>query len=183
MLLDIRWRGAQAHDIVRDEQCRMPGTFPAFSPCDAPGRAYHRAMLRINDDLDIDESELDYEFARSSGPGGQNVNKVETKVTLKFNIDASAALSDQQKTRLTENLANRITKDGILRVTSQRHRTREANRHAAIGRFIELLDDALVVRAPRKKTKVSRAAKRRRIEGKKRRGQIKRMRKPPKIDD
>jgi len=140
-------------------------------------------MLQINDSLSIDESELDWEFARSSGPGGQNVNKVETKATVKFLIADSAALSDDQKQRVSEALASRITKDGVLRVTSQRHRTREANRHAAIGRFIELLDDALVVRAPRKKTRISRSAKRRRIEGKKRRGQVKRMRKPPKIDD
>ena len=140
-------------------------------------------MLRINDRLSIDEGELDYEFARSSGPGGQNVNKVETKVTLKFVIEESAALSDDEKRRVSDALASRITKGGVLRVTSQRHRTREANRHAAIGRFIELLDDALVVRAPRKKTKVSRAAKRRRIEGKKRRGQVKKMRRSPKIED
>jgi len=140
-------------------------------------------MLEINDRLSIDESELDWEFARSSGPGGQNVNKVETKATVKFVIADSAALSDDQKQRVSEALASRITKDGVLRVTSQRHRTREANRHAAIARFIELVDDALEVRAPRKKTKVSRAAKRRRIEGKKRRGQVKRMRKPPKIED
>jgi ribosome-associated protein len=140
-------------------------------------------MLRINDRLSIDEGELDYEFARSSGPGGQNVNKVETKVTLKFVIEESTALSDDEKRRVSDALASRITKGGVLRVTSQRHRTREANRHAAIGRFIELLDDALVVRAPRKKTKVSRAAKRRRIEGKKRRGQVKKMRRSPKIED
>ena len=140
-------------------------------------------MLRINDDLSIDESELNYEFARSSGPGGQNVNKVETKVTLKWAVANSAALSDEEKRRVSDALASRITKDGVLRVTSQRHRTREANRHAAIGRFIELLDDALVVRAPRKKTRVSRSAKKRRIEGKKRRGLVKRMRKPPRVDD
>jgi len=140
-------------------------------------------MLHVNDDLAIDESEFEYEFARSSGPGGQNVNKVETKVTLKWVIETSTALSDDEKRRVSEALAGRITRDGVLRVTSQRHRTREANRHAAIGRFIELLDDALAVRAPRKKTKVSHAAKRRRIEGKKRRGQIKQMRKPPGVDD
>jgi ribosome-associated protein len=140
-------------------------------------------MLEINDLISIDESELDWEFARSAGPGGQNVNKVETKVTLKFVVNASNSLSDEQKRRLTEGLANRITKDGVLRVTSQRHRTRVANRHAAIGRFIELVDDALMERPPRKKTKVSRAAQRRRIEAKKRRGQVKQMRKPPKIDD
>jgi ribosome-associated protein len=140
-------------------------------------------MIRINNDLEIDESELDYEFARSSGPGGQNVNKVETKVTLKFAIETSRSLSDRQKTKIAEGLASRITKDGVLRVTSQRHRTREANRHAAIARFIELVDDALEERPPRKPTKVSRAARKRRIEGKKRRGQVKRLRKPPKIDD
>jgi ribosome-associated protein len=137
------------------------------------------AMLRINDHLEINESELDYEFARSSGPGGQNVNKVETKVTLKLDIEASRSLSDIQKTRITEGLATRITKNGVLRVTSQRHRTREANRHAAIGRFIELLDDALVIRKPRKKTKVSRAAKKRRLENKKRTSKKKAMRRVP----
>ncbi len=136
-------------------------------------------MLRINDHLEIDESELDYEFARSSGPGGQNVNKVETKVTLKFDIEASRSLTDTQKMRITDGLANRITKDGVLRVTSQRHRTREANRHAAIGRFIELVDDALVIRKPRKKTKVSRAAKKRRLENKKRTSKKKAMRRVP----
>ena len=140
-------------------------------------------MIRINDEVEIDEGELDYEFARSSGPGGQNVNKVETKVTLTFVVEASGSLSDGQKHRLTEHLANRITKDGVLRVTSQRHRTREANRHAAIARFIELVDDALQEQTPRKETKVSRAAKKRRLESKKRRGEVKRMRKPPKIDD
>ena len=140
-------------------------------------------MLRINDHLSIDETELDYEFARSSGPGGQNVNKVETKVTLKLDIAASRSLTDLQKTRISENLASRITKDGVLRVTSQRHRTREANRHAAIARFIELIDDALAVRAERRPTKVSRAAKRRRIEEKKRRSQKKAMRRSPGQND
>ena len=140
-------------------------------------------MLRINDILSINESELDYEFARSSGPGGQNVNKVETKVTLKFIVEDSNALTDDQKRLIAERLATRITKDGILRVTSQRHRTREANRHAAIARFIELIDDSLVVRAPRKKTRISRATKRRRLEGKKRRGHVKKMRRSPNMED
>ena len=140
-------------------------------------------MLRINDILSINESELDYEFARSSGPGGQNVNKVETKVTLKFVVEDSSALTDYQKRLIAERLATRITKDGVLRVTSQRHRTREANRHAAIARFIELIDDSLLVRAPRKKTRISRAAKRRRLEGKKRRGHVKQLRRSPATDD
>ena len=140
-------------------------------------------MLRINDLLSIDETELDYEFARSSGPGGQNVNKVETKVTLRFDVDASPSLSTAQKDLIAEHLATRITKDGVLRVTSQRHRTREANRHAAIARFIELIEDALAVRAERKPTRISRAAKRRRIEEKKRRSQKKAMRRSPDAHD
>jgi ribosome-associated protein len=136
-------------------------------------------MLEINDRISIDENELDWEFARSSGPGGQNVNKVETKVTLRFDIAASRSLDEDQKRRVAERLATRITKDGVLRVTSQRHRTREANRHAAIARFIELIDDALTERAPRKPTKVSRAARHRRLENKKRRSQRKAMRRSP----
>ena len=136
-------------------------------------------MLPINDEVAIPETELDFEFARSSGPGGQNVNKVETKVTLRFEIATSAGLSDEQKERLLERLATRITKDGVLRVTSQRHRTREANRHAAIARFIELVDDALAERPERKPTRVSRAAKKRRVENKRRRSQKKVLRRPP----
>ena len=159
-------------------QSRHLFTYTKVSPI-----RYDSPMIKVNEEVAIDERELDYEFARSSGPGGQNVNKVETKVTLKFVVDESNALTDDQKYRVSQALASRITKDGVLRVTSQRHRTREANRHSAIARFIELVDDALVVRAPRKKTKISRAAKRRRLEGKKRRSNKKALRQPPKLDE
>ncbi|MEE4271652.1 MAG: alternative ribosome rescue aminoacyl-tRNA hydrolase ArfB [Thermoanaerobaculales bacterium] len=140
-------------------------------------------MPRINDHLVIDESELDYEFARSSGPGGQNVNKVETKVTLRFDVESSRSLSAGQKALITDRLATRITRDGVLRVTSQRHRTREANRNAAVARFIDLVDDALTERAVRKPTKMSRAAKKRRLENKRRRSRKKAMRRAPNPDD
>jgi ribosome-associated protein len=136
-------------------------------------------MLRINDQLEIDDNELEWEFARSSGPGGQNVNKVETKATLLFDVEAARSLDPEQKLLIAERLATRITRDGVLRVTSQRHRTREANRHAAIARFIELLDDALSERAPRKPTKVGRAARQRRLENKRRRSQKKALRRSP----
>ncbi|MCU0304956.1 MAG: aminoacyl-tRNA hydrolase [Thermoanaerobaculales bacterium] len=140
-------------------------------------------MLRVNDEVAIDESELDFEFARSSGPGGQNVNKVETKVTLRFDLAGARSLTADQKEQIAARLATRITKEGVLRVTSQRHRSREANRHAAIARFVELVDDALAVRAERRPTRAGRAAERRRVEHKRRRSQKKALRRSPAADD
>ena len=100
-------------------------------------------MLRITDDLSIDEDELQFEFARSSGPGGQNVNKVETKVRLLFDLQSSRSLNPDQRSRIEERLSTRITKAGVLHISSQRHRTREANRKATIERFVDLLANAL----------------------------------------
>ena len=96
-------------------------------------------MLRINNELSIDEDELRFEFARSSGPGGQNVNKVETKVRLLFDVQSSRSLNPDQRSRVEDRLATRITKAGVLHVSSQRHRTREANRRATVERFVDLL--------------------------------------------
>jgi ribosome-associated protein len=136
-------------------------------------------MPRINDGLTIDEDELRFEFARSSGPGGQNVNKVETKVRLLFDVDGSRSLTPAQRVMVMERLSTRITKDGILHVTSQRHRSREANRRAAIDRFAELLADALEEDTPRVQTKVPKGAKRKRLESKRRRSRKKALRTPP----
>jgi ribosome-associated protein len=136
-------------------------------------------MLRINDDLWIDEEDLRFEFSRSSGPGGQNVNKVETKVRLLFDLRASRSLNSAQRTRIEERLATRITRAGMLHVSSQRHRTREANRRATVERFVELLADALEDEAPRVKTKVPKAARKRRLESKRKRSQKKAMRSRP----
>ena len=124
----------------------------------------------------IDPGELTFTYARSSGPGGQNVNRVQTRAMLQFDVTASPSLSDYQKRRIFMRLAGRINKEGVLRVISQRHRTQEANRRAAIERFHELIEEALHVQRPRRKTRVSRGAKRRRMDSKRRRGDLKRTR-------
>lgn len=132
--------------------------------------------LPIAPGVAIDPAELWFTFQRSSGPGGQNVNKVETRVTLHFDLAASTSLSDEQKQRIGRRLATRINRDGIMRVVASRHRTQSANRRAAIERFAELLADALQPAKTRKKTRVSAEAKQRRLDQKRRRGQLKRLR-------
>jgi ribosome-associated protein len=132
--------------------------------------------LEIAGGLALPEEEISFVTSRSGGPGGQNVNKLETRVTLRFDLAASPSLSDEQRSRLRERLATRITRAGILHVTSQKHRSQSANREAAVERFAELLGEALREEAPRKKTRVSRAAKRRRVDEKKRHGQRKQER-------
>jgi ribosome-associated protein len=140
-------------------------------------------MPRINDQLDIDDGELSFEFARSSGPGGQNVNKVETKVRLLFDVARSPSLTDEQRSRITQQLATRISKDGVFRVSSQRHRTREANRKATVERFVELIADALSEEKVRLPTRVPNRIKKRRLESKRRRSQKKAMRARPDDED
>jgi ribosome-associated protein len=133
-------------------------------------------MPRIKDDLTIDDDELRFEFARSSGPGGQNVNKVETKVRLLFDLKGSRSLTPHQRSRIAERLSTRITKDGILHVSSQRHRSREANRKATVDRFVELLAEALIEDEPRVKTRVPKTQRKKRLESKRRRSRKKAMR-------
>ena len=140
-------------------------------------------MIRINDELTIDDGELGFEFSRSSGPGGQNVNKVETKVRLLFDVRGSASLTADQRDRIEERLATRITKDHVLHVTSQRHRSREANRRATIERFAELLAEALEEDEPRVPTKVPKTQRKRRLESKRQRSQKKAMRSRPGEED
>ena len=140
-------------------------------------------MPRINDRLEIPDGELSFTTARSSGPGGQNVNKVETRVTLLFDVDGSPSLSQGQKNRLRRRLATRVNKEGVLRVVSQRHRTQAANRQAAVERFAELLRAALRRRRRRIATRPSAAARARRLEGKRRRGLLKARRRRPTAED
>ncbi|MDX1501989.1 MAG: alternative ribosome rescue aminoacyl-tRNA hydrolase ArfB [Thermoanaerobaculia bacterium] len=140
-------------------------------------------MIEIRPGLAIDETELEFVTSRSSGPGGQNVNKVESRVTLHFDVAASAALSEAQKERLRARLATRINRAGVLRVVSQKHRTQRANRDEAVRRFAELVGRALERRPPRRRTRVPEAAKRRRLEQKRRRGRRKSERRAPGLDE
>ncbi len=140
-------------------------------------------MIRVNQDLSISEEELKFKASRSGGPGGQNVNKVASRVILLFDVDQSANLSEDQKKRIRKRLANRINKEGILRVVSQQHRTQLANRKAALDRFLELMMLALRKQRPRRQTKLPRSAKRRRLEEKARRGQLKHSRSETGIED
>lgn len=126
--------------------------------------------------VSIDPGELWFTYSRSSGPGGQNVNKVSTRVTLRFDLSQCASLSDAQKRRVREHLPTRITRDGVLMVAASRHRTQAANRRAATGRFVELLAEALTPRKTRRKTKVPKAVRRRRLDEKRRRSQAKSLR-------
>ncbi len=140
-------------------------------------------MPRINDNLEIDDGELRFEFARSGGPGGQNVNKVETKVRLLFDVVHSPSFSEGQRSLIEERLATRITREGILQISSQRHRTREANRKATVEKFVELVAGALEEEEPRVPTRVPKRVKKRRLEAKRQRSQKKAMRARPNEED
>ena len=133
-------------------------------------------MIQIDTHNAISEDELVFKVSRSSGPGGQNVNKLNTRVTVFLDVARSASLSDAQKRRIRQALATRMNKDGVLRVVAQKHRTQEANRRAALERLRELLTEALKPRVVRKKTKVPAGARERRLKEKKQRSLLKRQR-------
>ena len=133
-------------------------------------------MIQVTDTLSIPEDELRFKASRSSGPGGQNVNKLNTRMTLLFDVRNSPSLSQEQRQSIRRRLATRINQEGVLRVVCQRHRTQAANRRGAKERFAEVLGDALKKRRPRRKTQVSAAVKRRRREERKRRSRLKQNR-------
>ena len=111
--------------------------------------------------------ELSFKTSRSSGSGGQNVNKVATKVELNFDVNASALLTDEQKVIVFEKLINRINKNGILQIVSQSERTQLMNKKQAVKRFYEIIENCLIEEKPRIPTKPSKAAKERRLKKKK----------------
>ena len=136
-------------------------------------------MLEITPTFFIDERELQLEYMRASGPGGQNVNKVATAVQLRFDIINSPTLASDHKGRLIRLAGNRVTTDGVLILEAKRFRTQEQNRQDAIQRFVELLQKALIPPKPRKKTRPTAASKTRRLKAKKIKGEVKRMRNKP----
>ncbi len=133
-------------------------------------------MIKVSNTLFIPEEELHFKASRSSGPGGQNVNKLNTRMTLLFDLENSPSLSQADKELIKGRLSTRINIKGVLRVVCQRHRTQAANRRTAVERFVELLVHALRKSPPRRKIRISVAAKRRRLEDKARRSRLKQFR-------
>ncbi len=133
-------------------------------------------MIRITDTISIDESELSESFVRASGPGGQNVNKVSSAVQLRFDVRQSPSLPNDVALRLMRLAGKRLTKDGIIVIIAQQHRTQERNRSDARERLCDLIRQAAVKPVPRRPTKVSKAQRRVRLEGKKHRSTTKRLR-------
>ena len=133
-------------------------------------------MIAITDEIYIDEDKIIVKVSRSSGPGGQNVNKVNTRVTLFFDVADCETLSDAQKQRILARLATRADKNGVLRVVSQKFRTQSANRTAALERLCRLLREALAPPPVRKRTRTPARAHEKRLEQKKRRSALKRLR-------
>jgi ribosome-associated protein len=133
-------------------------------------------MIEIAENTFLREDELVFKTSRSGGPGGQNVNKLNTRVTVLFDVAGSPGLSEGQKQQIRSRLSTRLNKEGILHVVSQKHRSQEANRQAAVERLQELLREALRPRPIRRKTKTPAAARERRLREKKRRSSLKQQR-------
>ena len=133
-------------------------------------------MIRVTGKISIDEREISESFVRASGPGGQNVNKLSTAVQLRFDVRGAPSLPAEVRARLERLAGSRLTRDGVIVITAQRHRTQARNRQDALDRLIDLIHGAATPPAPRRPTKPTAASRERRIEGKKRRAKVKGLR-------
>ena len=133
-------------------------------------------MIRVTDRIFIGEDEFEESFIRASGPGGQNVNKLSTAVRIRFDVDGSPSLPEDVRARLKGLAGRRLTKEGVIVILAEQHRTQERNRADARDRLLELIRRAAERPIPRRKTRPPKSSKRKRLEGKKHRGAIKSLR-------
>ena len=140
-------------------------------------------MIYVNSNISIDEKEIKLDFIRASGPGGQNVNKVASAVQLRFDVEGSSSLPDKVRARLVLLAGRRITDDGILIIKAERFRMQALNRQDAINRLTGLIREALKEPKIRRKTKPSASSKRRMLDGKRHRSNLKKLRKSAQITD